>query len=250
MEANNQSVCKAFELIEQLSEHPGGLTLTELSKALHSNKTTLFRFLSSLKTLGYVDQAEDKRYFLTLKLYSVASRVVNEDSLVMTAKPYLETLAQKVNEVVHLFVEDGIYVLYIDKVESDHTVTMRSKVGVRVPMITTAAGKAMMAEKSDEEIRRIWENSPHELLTDYTIQSLDAMMDRIRRIRESRIAYDLEENEKDIMCTATTIHGANRQVLGAISVSGPTYRMQKKMGAELDRQVKQTAELISQAMGS
>lgn len=249
MEAKNQSVMKAFEIIEQLSEFPQGLSLTEFSEKMDSNKTTLLRFLTSLREMGYVEQAPDKTYRLTLKLYALSSRVVSDQSLIQVARPYLVALSQNIGEVVHLVVDDGLYVLYVDKVESDHPVTMRSKVGARAPMVMTGVGKALLAEKSDRDIQRIWEDSPQNRATSKTLTSLDALMERIDATRQSGIAYDLEENEEDIMCTAAAIHGVGHQVMGALSVTGPTYRMKDKMGEALDALVRHTAQAISRDLG-
>lgn len=249
MEAKNQSVMKAFEIIERLSEHPKGLSLAELSDLLQSNKTTLLRFLSSLREMGYVDQKPDKTYRLTLKLYALSSRVMNEQSLVQVARPHLKALAHEIDEVVHLVIEDDLYVIYVDKVESDHPVTMRSRIGARAPMIVTGVGKALIAEKSDAEIRHIWEASPHEKRTPQTILTFEAFMKRMEETRRTGIAYDLEENEEDIMCTAAVIHGAGHQVMAALSVTGPTYRMKDKMGHALDERVRQTARAISRDLG-
>ena len=98
-------------------------------------------------------------------------------------------------------------------------------VGKRIPLICSGVGKALLADMHDEEIRRIWDESEKNPLTEHTITNFETLMDEIHTIRQRGYATDNEENELGIRCIAATIITANRPPQYAFSISAPSHRM-------------------------
>ena len=138
-----QSVERTFDIIENLSSAPQGLTLLELSSDVGLPKSTVHRLLSTLTGRGYITQEpESKKYLLTLKLFEVSSRSLAGFDILSAARPYLQHLSRITNEAVHLVVREGHEVVYIYKEDSSkNTVRMASHIGLHNPMYVPAWAK-------------------------------------------------------------------------------------------------------------
>lgn len=249
MVKNIQSLERAFLILEKFKDYPNGISLTELSKEVGLHKSTVHRFLSTLISLNYVEQNPDDTYQLTFKLLDIMSKKLDSIDYRSTSHNLMVKLCEDVNEVIHLVVQDGIHVVYIDKIEADNTITMASRVGIRSPMIYTSVGKAILSYKSDEEIKKIWDETPKEVKAKNTITDFNVFMEEIENVRKSKIAVDNEENEEDIYCIGTAIVNNLGKVEGALSITGPVFRMKKKMKENIQDKLLETASEISKNIG-
>lgn len=249
MEEKIQSVERVFKILEEFNNFPDGAPLTELSKNVGLHKSTVHRFLNTLTQLGYVKQNRDNRYFLTFKLYDIASSKLQGLDFIEIAHSYIEDLSKKINEVVHLVIREDIYAVYIDKVDADNVITMSSRVGRRSPLIYTSVGKAILSNFEDEKIKEIWDNTEKIQKTKNTILNFNDFMSEISNVRITGIATDNEENEDGIYCVGTTIYNTFGNIEGAISISGPVFRMKDKIGDNLNNNLLSTAKNISKSLG-
>lgn len=224
---------RLFGALEYLVRN-GQSSLTELTQALHLNKSTVHRILASLQCMDYVRQdPESGRYEATFKLVDLADRLMEQVDVAQMARPHLKNLAARVKETVHFVERDGSEVIYIDKVDPyDHSIRMTSHIGSRMPFYRSGVGKAMAANMSDPEIRTLWENCTIERRTAYTITNLDEFMDEIAEVRRKGYALDNEENEAGVRCIAAalSLDGGSRY---AFSISVPISRMDNDRIREL-----------------
>lgn len=224
---------RLFGALEYLVRN-GQSSLTELTQALHLNKSTAHRILASLQCMDYVRQdPESGRYEATFKLVDLADRLMEQVDVAQMARPHLKNLAARVKETVHFVERDGSEVIYIDKVDPyDHSIRMTSHIGSRMPFYRSGVGKAMAANMSDPEIRTLWENCTIERRTAYTITNLDEFIDEIAEVRRKGYALDNEENEAGVRCIAAalSLDGGSRY---AFSISVPISRMDNDRIREL-----------------
>lgn len=220
-----QAVSRTLNLLELLARE-GGMGVTELAAAAGLNKATVFRQLQTLVALGYAYKSRDnEKYYLTLKLAELGGRLLEQLDVRKALRPYLEQLAADTGETVHLVQLEERDIVYIDKVEpAVNSLRMVSRVGMRQPLYCTAVGKAILAEFSDEEIRRYWETSEIRPLTPHTITRWEAFMEEIRTTRRRGFALDLEENEEGIRCVAVSLNYAPGTPPHAVSISAPASR--------------------------
>ena len=102
-----QSVERAIDILDCLTEYPKGCGIGELSKNLSLSKSTIHRIISTLKFKEYVTQdKESEKYQLGLKVLNLSSSVINSMDLIHIARPYIHEFANKVDEVIHLCVPD------------------------------------------------------------------------------------------------------------------------------------------------
>lgn len=245
-----QSVDRALEILELLSCHVDGLAIKEISEKLELHKSTVHRLLGTLIYKGYVEQNElDNRYLVTLKLFQLGSRKVENTDVIATSKPYLNQLAQFSGEVVHLVLRDGTDIIYVDKVEGNQTIRMHSKIGNRSPMYCTGVGKAIMSTLNEDEIKWIWENSDIKRLTEHTIIDLEDMYRTIGKIKSAGYALDNEENELGVKCIAVSIKDFRGTSVAAISISGPKERMTEEKIDIYSQKLKKSCLEISEQLG-
>lgn len=221
-----QSIARAFSIMEAISENKNSISITDLSKAVDLHKSTVHRILSTLIQQGYVKQNTKNNYYeLSLKLLELSASVIIQNDLKSVMRPYLEYLRDLSGEVVHLVVPEGNDIIYIDKVESTHTLRMHSYIGRRSPMYCTAVGKAILADQSNLQIENYWKQIHPVKFTKNTITELEAFLDEIHEIRTQGFSYDNEEQEPDIRCIAISLKDFNGETVGALSISAPISRM-------------------------
>ncbi len=160
MTANlNKSVIKALEIIELLDSE-GSMGITEIASRLSLDKSSVFRALNTLKHKHYVRQdPETLKYANSYKLFEMGHNVVRETGLPKMAFHFMRRLAREVDGAVSLGVLDGLKAVYIDKIESDATVTVSMKIGQSLPLYCTGMGKALLAflpgDRQDEILPRL-----------------------------------------------------------------------------------------------
>lgn len=221
-----QSINRASLIIEAIAKHNNSISLTELSKIVDLHKSTVHRILKTLIDIGYVHQTKiDSHYELTIKLFEIGSSVIRNNNLTTIAKPYLRRLRDLSGEVVHLVVSDGNEIVYIDKVESLHTLRMHSYIGKRSPMYCTAVGKAILSQQSSDQIETYWASITPKKHTTNTIIELETFKEELDQIKANAISYDNQEYDNGIRCIGTTLHNFSGDVVAAISISGPVQRM-------------------------
>lgn len=233
-----QSVERVFLIIEAMCREKES-SVTGLSQITGLNKTTVFRFLNTLVSLGYaVKNEKTECYSLTLKFLRISSRKLADYDIKQQMKPFLSRLSKECGETVHLVERNGAKVVYIDKFESDtNSVRMVSRIGMSLDIFTTAVGKAMLSFMQDFEIKDLWDSHTHTKKTKYTITALQDFLTEIEEIRKCGYAVDNEENELGVRCVAVAIPDQYGKYRYAASVSAPINRMD-------DKTVRLTAERL------
>ncbi len=217
---------RLFTVLEILADR-GALSLQEVTAASGLNKTTSFRILHSLMSLGYVRQDNaGKRYSLTLKLTSLADQIIEKEDIIALIHPHLVRLMEETHETVHLVRREGWEAVYIDKVESKYnSFHMISRIGARVPLYSTGVGKAIAAEMEPEELEQMWAQSDILPITSHTITDLNEFKLRLRDVRSMGFALDDEENEVGVRCFAVSILPYRKTEQYAFSISAPVSRL-------------------------
>ena len=245
-----KSVSRALDIIMLISMKKGGLGVTEIANQMDINKSSVFRILSTLVQYGYVEQdRESGRYKLGYKFLEISSRLLESMDLRSEAKPFLQELESETNEVIHLVVYDEGEVVYIEKLEGNEILRMHSKVGKRAPMHCTSVGKAILAHLPQSVVFEILERKGMAVHTDKTITDKKVIIQELTDIRKNGFALDLEENEYGITCIAVPIFNHLGKVIAAVSISGPTIRMDGNRLKQLQPIMLRMGKKISERFG-
>lgn len=235
---NLQSVRRALRALELISEH-SELGVTELGRKLDVHKATASRLIATLAERGFVERDPiSEKYRLGFGLISLAGAAVGGNDLVRAARPILDDLAERTHETVNLGVLSGESVVYIDQVTGTRSIVSVSWVGQRTPLHCTSNGKVLLAYATDAERERML-SMPLTRLTPRTITDLRKLRAQLAEVRARGYAQTLEELEEGLNAVAAPVRGMSGDVIAALSVSGPAFRMR---AVDLPRFGKLTAE--------
>lgn len=224
-----QTVERALLMLEILSDNDT-MTLKDITDEVGLNKTTVFRLLQSLIRYGYVKKLKTGKYALSLKAFKVGNKLIQNMPFLPIAKRHISKLANEINQIIHLVMEDNNEILYLDKyTPDDMDKHMRySKIGKTSPMYCTAAGKAILAHYTPDEIKEYWNSVEIVKYTSRTITDMDLLMDNLERVRKKGYATEFEEYEIDLFCIGSAFYNKDKDILGAISISLPLSEQENK----------------------
>lgn len=240
---------KALDVLELLASEEKHLSVSEIAQVCGQSRPTAYRLLTTLQHRKYVSSDGDGRYRLGTKLLSFSKGVINSIDFHQIAKPELNGLTQQSNERTHFAILDHGEALYVAKVESPQPVRMYSTVGTRNLLHCTAVGKAMLAFLPANERTELLNQSELTKRTPNTITDREILMEHLKKIRAQGFAIDDIENEEDIRCVAAPVFNHAGYVVGAISVSGPAYRIPISRLKELSRPVIHACKAVSEKLG-
>lgn len=249
-----QTIERVSQILDILGQNPQGISIRDLSLKVNLPKGTTHRLLSSLSYLGYVRQdPKTRNYFLGFKLVELGNILLNQIDLRKEAEPFLRQLAERTKETVHMVILDRNEVVYIDKVELDHNpsgLRMASRIGLRNPAHSSAVGKVLLSHLSDEALNQFLKTKGLLKRTENTITDAAQLKEHLKIVRNQGYAVDDEENEKGVRCVGAPIYDGAGNAVAAISISGPAFRLTKKLVQEIyKKEVMETALKISQRLG-
>ena len=249
----NKAAIKTLEILEYLSALPqGGAGISEISRALDLPKSSVSEILYTLLYKDYVqyDNEPMKTFRLGLKAAQLGFSVIGRMDVLKAAHPMLEQLHTETGYTVLLTVENNGRALIIDKLEQRSAVQLSAVVGSAYPMHLTAAGKAILAMHTWEEVLSIVGEGCYEVRTVHSISNQYSLQTALAKVREQGYAEEnLEENE--YTCSiAAPIFDHSGKVCAAVSVSLLASDCEKTDFDCLIGKVLRCAKHISAAMGA
>lgn len=245
---NVSAVTRTFTILEKLSAVSSS-GVEDLARSTGLAKATVYRFLLTLKDLGYVRRDGEDRWYLTLRLFSIGSRALDHIELPTIAGPLARALSAELGETVHVGVLDESEVLYVLKVETHSTIRMYSRVGRRIPLYCSAMGKVLLAHLPKDERSSLMDSLRLIRYTPNTLRDRRALETELERVLKSGYAIAAEEHEQGITCLAAPIRDSGGSVVAALSVSWPVFRFEAAQQKDYLRSIQQTAMELSSILG-
>ena len=245
------SILRALRILECFMDRETEWTLKELVEHLDLPTTTVFRQVSTLTERQYLIQDPvRKSYRVGPRLMLLASAILGQSDLRQVARPELEQLSATVRETINLSILLEHDIFYLDKVETHRSIVCNTRIGTRAPAYATGSGKIMLAGQDQAYIDDYcaWMRHKAVLLTKKTITDSDRLRLQLNQARLNGYAMDDGEIEEGLICVAAPIYDLNRQIIGAVSISGPDYRIEKDREFMISS-VRETASNISRLMG-
>jgi DNA-binding IclR family transcriptional regulator len=247
--ANIQSVQRAVALLRALGDGAPELGVAELSRRVHLHKSTVSRLLATLLSAGLVERAAgSEKYHLGYELVRLANHAPQPNDVRVVSRPFLEELAQRSHETVHLAVLDDVQVINIEQIAGAHLIGDTNWVGRRTPLHCVANGKALVAFRSTRESKRFLSGKLARF-TGRTITSKTALRAELARVRRLGYATARGEIEVGLNAVAAPVRDSAGRVVAAVSVSAPAYRMTRMRMAELGAMTVAIANKISLRLG-
>ena len=220
-----KSAARTLEVLEFLAGRQNRpVRLRELSEALDVPKSSLHALLRTLVNRGWVrTDATGTHYGIGIRALLAGTSYLDTDPYVRLAQAHLDQVRAAIDETVHFGRIVGTEVVYLATKESGHAQRPYSRVGRTLPACSTALGKALLAERRDDELD---EHLPATLpsLTPHTLTSRPALLADLAETRRRGHALDQEENTPGVRCYGFALRYSSPAV-DAISCSVPLARV-------------------------
>lgn len=241
------SVVTAFAVLEHVAEHqPVGLS--DLARAADLPKSTVQRCLLTLQEIGWVESsgAAPTRWSMSLRALSVCGSAGARESLRDLALPIMSDLQLVTTETVHLCAPDGDVLVLLERLDTSHALRAFLPLGERIPLHASATGLAYLSACDDATVER-YLAGPLEARTSSSLVDPDAIRAELVRIRER--GYSVNENGLSSGISSVGAAVLSRSgVVGALSVSGPSIRIEPSRFTELGTQVVESARRLSRLL--
>ena len=246
-----QSLQRGLSILELIAKKQGGMTTVEISREIGLHTSTTFHLLRTLTTLGYLVQDENtKQYRVGSKVFHLATSVSHEVQLLKMANPFLVDMAKETGETSHLALFERGEVIVVGKVDGEGPVGVTERVGYPRPAHCTAIGKVLLAHLPIAELKAFLDSADLRAMTPRTITAVPTLEQELERVRVQGYAIDDEEYSQGLRCIAAPVRNFTRNVVAAVGVSGPVWRVSLDRIALLTTAVRAAAQRLSQELGA
>ena len=243
-----QSVDRALQILEIISAL-GQAGVTEIAAELGVHKSTASRLVTALEARGYVEQVSERgKYRIGLAVTRLAYAAGGHADLVKTSQDLCDTLSAQVGETTNVAVLDGDRIVNIVEAIGPAEITLRTWVGQSCPAYATSSGKVLLAGLEPAEVRARLK-PPWMSFTDATVATVAELAEQLAAVRERGWAGVAEELEVGLNAVAAPVYDVHSQVVAALSVSGPAYRLSVDRFDDVAQRTVTVADAISRRLG-
>jgi IclR family transcriptional regulator, acetate operon repressor len=213
------SLSRGLCLLNLFSVNNTELSISELARRSGIPKSTTHRLVGDLMNWGALERGP-RGVRLGIHLLELG-HLVPTQRLREVAIPFAHNLNEVTHLTANLAVRDGQDIVYVEKISSRSLRVPHSRPGGRLPMHCTALGKAILAHSDREFVESVL-SGELKRLSPKTITDPAVLRKELATIRETKVAYDVEESRIGLFCVAAPVFAHRNIVVGAISVTGAT----------------------------
>lgn len=245
-----QSIGRAFAILEEVARSRDGISLADLSKRVGLHNSTAFHLVKTMVSLGYIRQIkESKRYRIGRPLFALAASALDEMEMVSMATPVLDDLSRETGESSHFASRMSDAVVVMARTPGPGAFQLTDRVGVVRPAYCTALGKVILAALRTDQLDRYLDRVELKSVTSKTITSAQRLRRELQDVRRAGIAFDDGEFNNEVRCAAMPVYDFSGQVVGAIGISGPVWRLSIQALQNKARDLSEAATRLSEAFG-
>ena len=244
------SLDKGLEVLELVAANGEEVSLASITEVLKWDKSTVFRLLTTLIRRGYIEQdPETKRYRLGFRILHLERQLFQSLDLPKLSRDVLTRLANVTGEAAHLATLHKDQAIIIAQRESPERMAVNAHVGLIEPLHSTALGKAILMQLSEEALERAVAGIEYTAHTASTLTTPWALTENIRKARSVGYAVDDEELTPEVRCIAVPAMIPGSRRFYAIGISGPSLRVVPARVPMLAEQVRNAAEEFTRLFG-
>src|SRR5207244_407558 len=244
-----QSIERALDLLECLARTSGWAGISELSHATGQPVGTIHRLLKTLTAREYVVRdSRTRRYALGPAFRRLAGTGLQTPDWTEIATPFLQELVEISGETANLAVLERNRAVYEAQAQPSRLVRMFTALGNRVPLHCTGCGKVLLAYQPDSVVASIVAEEGLPRYTETTITDPGHLQQELEMIRQQGYAIDNGEQEDGVRCIAVPVYGSKGKVVAALSISGPSSRVDSRHIPTLLPHLKRISAAISSAL--
>lgn len=239
------AVDKCFSILALMAEGKRPFGFNEIVKNSGLNKSTVFNILHTLNDLDVLEKGQDGLFRLGPHLFILGSAAAGGSELIQMVHPYLEATNKKFKVSTFLGILSGQEVIIVDKADSAHRIKVSSEIGMKMPIFTGVAGKALLSQLPEEDIDDIlFENTPKRY-TPRTIIDRTAYKKEILNVKKTGIAYDMEEYIEGLIAIAVPIQTYRDDLQAAMWTVGLKQEFREDVMTQITKFLKSIVEEIN-----
>jgi len=242
---NVRAVERALGILSAFDSDHVDWGISEIAQSTGLHKATAHRLMMTLLNGGFLDRADDgERFRLGLRVVELGLGALRRLDVRRVAFPYMEQLVERFQETCDLGIFDRGWVLYVEVVHSQHSLTIAARIGRRLPAYCTASGRVFLAFLPPEVVEPIL-HGPLIPCTGQTITSLARLREELEVTRQRGYALDDEEFEAGIRAVSAPVRDTSGNVIAALSIPGPVNRMPPERLPEITEALLEATNAIS-----
>lgn len=228
----SRSVERALSLLCELAKVDAPVGVSDLSRRTGYSKSTVYLGLQTMRAMNFVVQDPGtERYSLGLAAAQLGGAARDNSRLVTAlAEPMCE-LATRSSEAVSLGVRAGDEVLFVQRFETTHALGTSIRVGTRMPLHTSAAGKAILMGLADEELMTMFPDESLPVQGSNVVGSRTELLSQLATTRQVGYATSEDEWRAGVSAAAVPIV-IGGEVVASVSIAGPTSRFRASLWVE------------------
>ncbi len=221
----------------------------DISRTLCISKVQALRLATTLEMNGFLTRNPRTKYYrLGLRLFQLGTVAQQQSEVQWIAHPFLHELVVKTGETARLMVPHPLGPTCIDLVESPRQRRVFGKLGGPNVWYAGASPKVLLAYQSEQAIDEIL-SQPLEAFTNETKTNPEHVREQLIRIRSEGYFVSKSEIERGAIGIAAPIFDRSGEAVGAISVSGPTERVEETGVENVLQWVRAAAGDVSRSLG-
>ena len=233
---NIQVLSRAFQILKIIKkERDVKISLGKIAKIANLPRSTVQRIVNSLVSGNFLSQSQEKGIIIGNEIYKLAAS--NSYDVVRSLSPIINALSNKTRETVDLSILKDNHMLLLDRVLGTYRLGVNSKIGLKLPMSTTASGKSALSLLNIDKVKEFLENESQNSRR----KDVNNLKDEIAKAGINGIAYDFDENNDGISAVGSSFIIDNN--IYSISIPVPSHRFNTKQ-KELEKNLKEAIEKV------
>ena len=243
----SQTLFRGLDVVSAVAE--GCRTVRDISDKTGLTFSTTHRLASALVLIRFLQFVQRKGYRLGSRLVELGFIAYRESPVTVTARPFLEELAEKTLDTVHLAALDGDDgIIYLDKVGGKRPIEVNTRIGGRKPVCCTSVGKALILDQGRAAWKKRYEQEALKGVAGRL--SEDEWLAAMARYAANGYTYDMDENIAGIRCVGAPVRDASGEIVASISVTSTDASTDEARMREVIPLVQEVARRISLELGS
>lgn len=244
---------RALKLLRYIGDGNRARNLSNVSRDLGINRTTLIRLIHTLADHGMIEEVgEGGGYRLGAGMVSLGAQAIQGRDIVDVCRPILRDLCHATRMSAHLGILDGRDIVYLSRETSDSPLVSNVRTGSRLAAHASSIGRAILAEMTDDQLTNLFSGVEPEPVTDKTPTSLEEIVQQAHQDKAAGFAWSQGHFESGIGSCAAVIFDHTGKPNGALNVSGPEDQFtnaSSEAAARIQAAVKDAARRASLALG-
>lgn len=244
-----QALDRGVLLLQALAQH-NAASLSDLAMQVGMPASSAHRLLMTLQQHDFVDFDENTQLWqIGIEAFRVGSAYLTRTNFIDAARQPLRSLMELTGETANLAVMDTTEVVFVAQVETTNPVRAFFSAGTRALMHSSGIGKALLSQMPKRQLETLLRTAGLPQYTSQTLSSPAALYENLKVTAHRGWSFDQEERYEGMSCVGAAIRNAQGNLVGGLSVSGPSVRFDPLQVADIGLKVKAAADQVTLTLG-